>query len=202
MSMKSNVSAMTGGSRMAVEVWTRLDRAVKAKGGNDEDLYQLACDEGQAKIDQIADMLVFSDIIDCDAPPLLPHEVWTVEEHKQGGRWFSWKPTKVRLYLSDSQMKRSCIEGHQLRRELAEMPVLNANVLDYLLQHPHLIPEKWKQDDQGHLLTIFFWGTIYRNFCGRLCVRCLYFASGRWQEGVYWLDMDWRAWAPAVVFAS
>jgi hypothetical protein len=49
---------MVSGAGMAADVWTRLDRAVKAKGGVDEDLHLLARDEGQAMIDQIADLLV------------------------------------------------------------------------------------------------------------------------------------------------
>lgn len=57
-STKSKVSAMVSGAGMAADVWTRLDRAVKAKGGVDEDLHLLARDEGQAMIDQIADLLV------------------------------------------------------------------------------------------------------------------------------------------------
>jgi len=39
---------------------------------------------------------------------------------------------------------------------------MNANVLDYLLAHPELIPEDWKNK------YVFFWGTIYRYSSGGL----------------------------------
>lgn len=55
---KSKVSAMVSGAGMAADVWTRLDKAVKAQGGTDEDLHLLAREEGQAMIDQIAWLLV------------------------------------------------------------------------------------------------------------------------------------------------
>ena len=38
------------------------------------------------------------------------------------------------------------------------IPVLNSNVLDYLLANPHYIPEEWKAPTFG---MVFFWGTIY-----------------------------------------
>ena len=67
------------------------------------------------------------------------------------------------------------IEFNKLHEELVEKPLLNANVLDYLLFNPVLIPEEWKRDDQGNTLCICFWGTIYRHDSGRfLCVRFLY----------------------------
>lgn len=55
---KQKVSSMVRGASMAAEVWARLDKAVKDKGGVDKDLHLLAREGGQAMIDQIADMLV------------------------------------------------------------------------------------------------------------------------------------------------
>jgi hypothetical protein len=40
----------------------------------------------------------------------------------------------VELYLSRGQKGGKIIVGHKLRKQLADQPVLNANVLDYLLQ--------------------------------------------------------------------
>jgi hypothetical protein len=55
---KSKVSAMVSGAGMAADVWTRLDREVKAQGGTDDDLHLLARVEGQGMISQIAATLV------------------------------------------------------------------------------------------------------------------------------------------------
>jgi hypothetical protein len=69
-----------------------------------------------------------------------------VAQHQQSGQ-FLFDPTKIKLYLSDVQKDRRYIRGHMLRKELAEIPVLNANALDWLLQNPEFIPEEWKKDN-------------------------------------------------------
>lgn len=123
-------------------------------------------------------------LINCDADPFVP-EGWEVEEHIKGGQ-FQWNPNGIKLYLSKKQQNGS-IEGNKLRKELANEPVLNANILDYLLAHPELIPEEWKGK------YIFFWGTIYRYSDGRLCVRCLYWSGDRWYWRGRWLGGDFSS---------
>lgn len=150
---------------------------------------------GHAEVTQV------THVIDCDAAPLIPSGGWKVEEHKQGGQ-FNWDPSKLTLYLSDCQRGGQCIEGNKLRKDLAERPTLNANVLDYLIRHPHLIPEEWKVDENGNTRYIYFWGTIYRDSGGSLCVRCLYFRGGHWYWSHCWLGLAWLARSPAVLLAS
>lgn len=129
-------------------------------------------------------------LIDCDVAPFIP-DGWTVEEHKLGGQ-YKFSQDNISLYLSAKQNKGS-IEGNKLRKELADKPVLNANVLDYLLAHPEVIPEEWK----GKYL--FFWGTIYRNSRGDLCVRYLYWYGSQWYWLYRWLDDDFDSDNPAVL---
>lgn len=129
--------------------------------------------------------------IDCDTPPVIPGGYnWTVEEHRKGGQW-KWDPAKVSLYLSEEQKGDKLIQGHKLREELKGKPVLNANVLDYLLAHQHLIPEEWKGK------AVFFWGTIYRYADGILRVRYLFWGDARWSWRYRWLEYDWDADRPA-----
>lgn len=168
---------------------------VKALSGGDLLARLLPVVRGQGEVVQA------THVIDCDANPFLPYEDWTVEEHRKGGQ-FTWDPMQLRLYLSESQLNGRYIEGHKLREELADNPVLNANVLDYLLKHPHLIPEDWKKDEHGNARYIFFWGTIYRSSVGHLCVRCLYFPDGGWDWYYGWLDYAWYSAYPAVLRAS
>ena len=111
-------------------------------------------------------------IIDCDAQPFVL-DGWRTEAHQKGGQ-FEWGFAKVSLYLDDGQLNGKHIEGSKLRKKLKDQPVLNANVLDYLLVHSHLIPEEWK--DQ----YVFFWGTIYHTADDHLAVRCLFWDNGRW----------------------
>lgn len=132
--------------------------------------------------------------IDLDASPYLPNG-WSAEEHKKGG-FLKWDPTKVRLHFSENQQGGKYVEGNKLRKELETQPVYNANLLDFYLAHPELIPEEWKGK------SVFFWGTIYRLSDGRLYVRYLYFLGGQWGWDYYWLDHDWSSSAPAAVPAS
>ncbi len=141
-----------------------------------------------------------SHVIDCDTDPFIPNG-WRVEEHKKGGQ-FVWDPTKVELYLSKSQKDGKTIEGNKLRKELENDPVFNANLLDYLLKNPHLIPEEWKKDEKGNTRDIFFWGTIYRDSDGSLYVRCLYWCDGQWNWRCGWLGFGWDDYAPAARRAS
>ncbi|MGC9598922.1 MAG: hypothetical protein ABSE18_00875 [Minisyncoccia bacterium] len=139
-------------------------------------------------------------VIDLDASPFIPGD-WKVEKHQRGGS-FKWDPKQVQLYLSPNQQNGKSIEGNKLRTELEGKPVFNANLLDYLLKNPHLIPEEWKRDEQGRTHYIFFWGTIYRNSGGNLCVRCLYWDDDGWDWNYDWLGRGWRVLSPAALRAS
>ena len=133
-------------------------------------------------------------IIDCDANPFTP-DGWKVVDHKKAGQLI-WDPTRISLYLSEGQKNGKVIKGKKLCKELKNMPVLNANVLDYLLANPHLIPEEWKDK------YVYFWGTIYRDSDGDLRVRCLDWYVHRWYWLCHWLGNDWRDVRPAALLAS
>jgi hypothetical protein len=133
-------------------------------------------------------------VVDCDAQPFVP-EGWEMEEYKKGGQ-VKWAPGIIELYLSKKQTGGKCVVGNELRKELADKPVLNANVLDFILAHLELIPEEWKGK------YIYFWGTVYRSPDGSLYVRFLYWSGGRWNWDCYWLGNDWRGSSPAALSAS
>ncbi len=133
-------------------------------------------------------------VIDCDTKPFVP-QGWKVEEHKKGGQLIL-DVSRIKLHLSPNQVYGKYIQGNKLRKELASELTLNANVLDYLLAHPELIPEEWKGK------YTFFWGTIYRISGGYLYVRSLYFGGGAWLGGYRWLGDDFLGYSPAAVLAS
>ena len=141
-----------------------------------------------------AEMKLIKHVIDCDANPFVP-DGWKVEEHQKGGQ-LVWDASKVQLYLSDGQKNGKVIEGNKLRKELAGKPVLNANVLDHHLANPHLISEEWKGK------VIFFWGTIYRDSGGDLCVRYLRWGGDRWGWDYRWLVDGWGGGRPVALRAS
>lgn len=147
-----------------------------------------------------AEVKTLEHVINLNAGPFIPNG-WSVEQHQQGGP-FKWDPKAVELYLSEPQRKEKSIEGNKLRKELENKAVLNANVLDYLLAHPNLIPEEWKKDEKNRTRYIFFWGTIYRSSYGCLYVRCLYWNDGRWHWSDDWLVRGWDVNDPAALRAS
>lgn len=127
-------------------------------------------------------------------------EGWVIVEKRADGLYISG--CKVILHLSKRQKGGKWLRGYELREELTDKPVLNANILDALYESPHLIPEDWKKDEDGNIRYIFFWGTIYRDSADDLCVRYLCFDVGVWGRDYIWLDGHWGGGDPAALFAS
>ena len=152
--------------------------------------------------------VVIHDHIVGGGDPFVP-DGWKVESHKKmadlkltrEGDDLFLDGKKIEFFLSDEQ-KEGTIVGNDLRKELEGKSVLNACHLDYLREHPDLIPDNWKVDEQGKTRFIFFWGTIYRGSDGHLDVRCLYWGGGGWGWGHGWLGAGWSVHNPAAVLAS
>jgi len=174
-----------------------LGDALEKAGFTVSDLTDLRSYSQLAEIKKLlkrqAQIVPVKHLIDCSADPFIPNG-WTVEEHQKGDE-LEWDSTKTILYLSEAQ-KNGLIVGNDLRTELKGKGVLNANLLDYLLAHPELIPEEWKGK------AVFFWGTIYRDSNSFLFVRYLYWSDGRWDWNGGWLGGRWSAFNPALLLAS
>jgi hypothetical protein len=136
-------------------------------------------------------------IIDCDVTPFLPKDWLEVMTHQKNGQ-FKWIASEICLCYSKLQ-KTEGILGTKLRQKLAKKPIMNANVLDYLLANQHLIPDRWKEETNGNTISVFFWGTIYRDWEGELCVRCLRWRNAAWHWNCNWLDRHWFDGSPAAV---
>jgi hypothetical protein len=130
-------------------------------------------------------------ICNLDVAPFVPSG-WEVVEHRTGGQ-LEFDPAKIALFFSENQKGNKLINGDDLREELKSRLVFNANLIDFLLAHPNLIPEEWKEK------VVFFWGTIYRRPDGHLCVRCLGWSGKSWFSGYVWLGNDWDFNRPAAV---
>ena len=111
----------------------------------------------------------------------------TVKEHKKGGL-FKWNPAQVQFYLSGRQIYGKRIDGNEIYKEVKDKPIFNANLMDYLLDNQHLIPEEWKLDKQGRTRYICFWGTIYRNSDDLMFVRYIYWHEVTWVWSYYELS--------------
>jgi hypothetical protein len=160
-----------------------LKLAFRRNGWNNAEIKTLSEGDILANVLKVikgqAEIKIIEHLINCDSAPFVPNN-WSVEEHKKGGL-FKFDPAKISLYLSKEQKKRN-ISGRNLYEELADKPVMNANVLDYLLAHPELIPEEWKGK------YIFFWGTIYYDSAHILFVRCLGWNGSEWYWGYRWIN--------------
>lgn len=165
-----------------------LKAAFRRGGWTNQDIKRACEGDTLARYRQVllghAVITVVEHMIDLDAKPFTP-DGWQVEEHHKGGP-FKWDASKVGLHLR-AQQKIGTIEGNKLREELKGLPVYNANLLDYLLTHPHLIPWEWKGK------CVFFWGTIYLKSGGDLWIRYLYWRGDAWVWSSHWLRYDWGA---------
>jgi len=109
----------------------------------------------------------------------------------------------VVLNYSPFQLSKMVPNGHQLRNELRGRPVLNANLLYFLMEHPQFIPKDWKaKTERDPILRIYFWGTIYRDIDGSLYVCCLYWFGGRWHQSFSYLHEFWSSSWPTAVLES
>jgi len=112
-----------------------------------------------------------------------------IKEHKSLGKV---DLSKMKLFLSEGQ-RTGWIKKTELKKLLAGKKALNANVLDYLLEHQELIPQEWRGK------WVLFWGTIYRNSDGDLFVRYLHWNGAEWDWNYHWLDDDFNAAYPAAL---
>ncbi len=133
-------------------------------------------------------------VIDCDADPFCP-DGFKVEKHRKGGQ-LEWGVSKIQFYLLKGQRDGSWVYDNELLKELTDKPLLNANVLDYLLKNPHLIPKEWESK------YVFFRGTIYRDSGDDLVVRCLHWHGDEWGWNCARLGGYFRGDGPAALPVS
>ena len=180
---------------MNVRLASELDHAFERNGYSAELVKKLSTGDLLSKllpaIQGYAEVVTKTHTIDCDANPYVI-DGWKVEEHIKGGE-LTWNSDEVELWLCDKQNS-GVIEGNELCKLLKGKSVLNACVLDYLFENLQLIPEEWKEK------YVFFWGTIYRNSDGNLCVRYLYWHGSRWDWNYRWLDRNFDVSFPALLF--
>lgn len=124
-------------------------------------------------------------VIDCDSNPEVPEGLY-VRNHKKGGQ-LEFDGRKVLLHRAPGQnyktengvVSEQVTLGPYMYAHIRDrcIKVLNANVLDFLLQNPDLIPEEWKGQ------KVFFWGTTYGGEDFLIAVRFLW-----WDKNEGWVD--------------
>ncbi len=166
-----------------------------AKNGGLPDIETFrALAEGRAKVE------VLKYVVDFNKLPSVP-DGWTIlpDDEQLPNRikgQLEFDAKKIALHLDKGQKDGKVIEGNKLRNKLKDVPVYGAQLLDFYLANPHLIPEEWKGK------AVFFWGTIYRRADGRLFVRCLCWSGAGWGWICLWLGLGWDGDDPAARCAS
>ncbi len=156
-----------------------------------------------------AEITLQTHLIDYNRPPAMPRGYpnvkWETIEHDvlRGSLRFRWNPHWLNLQPAsknwDSGDKSPT--GFDILRELGSYKGLNARVLDYLLEHEHLIPPILKKARRGERcdpIRAVFPGTIYlahsddEEYDGKQGVRALEWSGSYWSSyGVVWLDHSW-----------
>jgi hypothetical protein len=143
-------------------------------------------------------------LIDTDRDPYRSSK-WSLIEHRKLGiiTWDKERQAQALYYSRNQKLKPKegkppkATEGHQLRKELEQLPVLNANVLDHLLEHQELIPDTWRK------LVVYFWGTLFYGQDEKdIIVRCLGYQDGKFHDNREWLRNRWLYFAPAALLAK
>lgn len=124
--------------------------------------------------------------IDGDAAPSALD--WrAVHEHKKIGP-FLWDASRVVLWQAEFQQipgPKPHTGARTLFHKTRNRPVLNASVLDYLLENQSLIPKEWEDK------AIVFWGTIYEVQGRSFEVRVLYSQEGVWKNTYFEIGAGW-----------
>jgi hypothetical protein len=89
---------------------------------------------------------------------------------------FVWDPPRIELYKTVEQRSGKHTLVRKYKEELRSRQVLNACVLDYLLEHTELIPREWG--------TVYFLGTEF-GFRGKDKAAGYVCALRRMDEGEY-----------------
>ncbi len=131
-------------------------------------------------------------VINLAVAPFCPERCY-VEAHQKGSPSFEWEQAKIALYFDEAQ-KNGNVNGYHLRSKLQYKPVFNANMLDYVLAHPELIPDDWKGKE------VCFWGTLYF-FNSRYHVRYLFWYFGGWSWAFRRLSDHCSEFGPALISA-
>ncbi len=113
--------------------------------------------------------------------PILHPLGYKISRHN-GGDPLVWEPKNLHLYQNPAQQG----EAVSVRVLYEDLPddttLLNANVFDYLIKNPELIPEEWQQDEDGSDRTILFPGTVYYDGDKNYFVRAMKFNAGKWTD--------------------
>jgi hypothetical protein len=117
-------------------------------------------------------------VIDCSVDPVKPDGCDIKPEDQIIGRvtgQFVWDPSKIDFHVTAIQKKSNFTPGFKVKKRLAGMPVLPANVWDWLKEDPqNRVPKSW-DNIKGCLM---FWGHVFSDWHNVQCVRRMRYDHG------------------------
>lgn len=123
---------------------------------------------------------------------------WKLKHYYCNGIRFDLDSLGLNQYVSSHQLSDGKITGTELLKEVEKLFPANANLLDFFLENPCKIPAWIKE-----ICPLFFFGTIYEDKTGKLCVRCLCHSVIKGEEKFYWrwrwLSDYWRKNNPVLM---
>ena len=167
---------MPNASQFSIDLMHKLAITAARAGAESQDFTDLV--QSEELFHRVLAMVRGNHVINLDAIPLIP-KGWSIKPEDQipgqrrTGLW-KWRKEQVKLSLPAYRGGINWIRDEKFKDNLENKPILNANVLDYLLANPILIPAEWKG------APVFFWGTIYRDSAGSPCVRYLNWSRKGW----------------------
>lgn len=199
---RKDISAIVRGAGMAADIWMKLDKAVKDRGGGDEDIHRLATEEGERLISEIADLVVRSGRMK-DVFSVTVNYNQTVEDMVKAGE-YDWKNQDInsrnfpiiRRGTSEFEIHLvhfgKTMSSEDVLRELDKMGLRSA-------EFPELLRLGATHPDLQRQFLIVALGSVFRGPYGYRYVPVLWTSSGRRE-----LDLGWfrSAWGGGYRFAA
>ncbi len=138
-------------------------------------------------IDRHNDLLTRVELVDADKP-CRQRDGFTEHEKRFNGI-VRCTSNGMALFFMKAHVGRPLEKALEL---MVDKPWLNARVLDHLLEHPELIPERWKSEP---MTSILFAGTIFQTqnsagFSTSRGVEYLYYNGDAWTKNILFLEED------------
>jgi len=148
--------------------------------------------------------------LDLAAEPRLPFPTAFIASHKPDGvvaverRPDGLYVDAKKVVLFRSELQTDGVQGPQLYDELFEKAVLNANVLQFLIQNPEFIPESpdWKKQGEEADVMIYFWGTLFGHPNGDHCVSHMEWNGASWTWSCSSIQNWWLENQPAALLEA
>ena len=200
--MAKNVSAIVSGAGLVAGIWTEIVKAVRERGGTDDDIHRLATPDGAPLIGKFADLIVSNTKAAVNGFSILVDYTHSLAQMIAAGKYDSVNsditeknfpvakvptglPTKVDLKLELVHLNRT-ISSNDAVQELKKQGLRPAT-LPELLAFGATYPEEQRK------YPIVTHSSVWRRWSCYRDVPCLFSGDGGRNLGLYSFEIDWSA---------